>query len=231
MQESGILFSMSYTADHAQEFLSNFYLKSKRSVAKATTEGPAAWVITNDGKRPALAAQLANLLQAQGCEVHTLNQEIEVTQQKPAPAAVRQQRRGAGAATPAAAGTVRRRPLRQQRDVKIPAGSYIIRMDQPYSRMADMLLDTQYFNVNDPRPYDDTGWTLGPLRNVATMRVTDASILQSPMTLIHGDAKAAGSFSASAATLLFDQRERRTGARHAAISFEECENVRSRSRL
>ena len=24
-----------------------------------------------------------------------------------------------------------------------------------------MLLDTQYFNVNDPRPYDDTGWTLG----------------------------------------------------------------------
>ncbi len=66
MQESGILFSMSYTADHAQEFLSNFYLKSKRSVAKATTEGPAAWVITNDGKRPALAAQLANLLQSAG---------------------------------------------------------------------------------------------------------------------------------------------------------------------
>jgi len=29
-------------------------------------------------------------------------------------------------------------------------------MDQPYSRMADMLLDTQYYNVNDPRPYDDT---------------------------------------------------------------------------
>jgi hypothetical protein len=33
-------------------------------------------------------------------------------------------------------------------------------MDQPYSRMADMMLDTQYYNVNDPRPYDDTGWTL-----------------------------------------------------------------------
>ena len=35
--------------------------------------------------------------------------------------------------------------------VKIPAGSYVVRMDQPYSRMADMLLDTQYYNVNDPR--------------------------------------------------------------------------------
>ena len=27
-------------------------------------------------------------------------------------------------------------------------------MDQPYSRMADMLLDTQYYNVTDPSPYD-----------------------------------------------------------------------------
>jgi hypothetical protein len=203
MQESGILFSMSYTAGHAQEFLSNFYLKSKRSVAKAATEGPAAWVITNDGKRPALAAQLANLLQAQGCEVHTLNQEIEVKQQKPAAPAGGG--RGAGAAT--TSGDAAQRPAGTNANapgnagaqsaatstaVKIPAGSYIIRMDQPYSRMADMLLDTQYFNVTDPRPYDDTGWTLGPLRNVATIRVTDASILQSPMTLIHGEAHAVG---------------------------------------
>ena len=47
------------------------------------------------------------------------------------------------------------------KDQKFPAGSYIVRMDQPYSRMADMLLDTQYYNVNDPAPYDDTGWTHG----------------------------------------------------------------------
>ena len=46
-------------------------------------------------------------------------------------------------------------------------------MDQPYSRMADMLLDKQYYNVNDPSPYDDVGWTLGPLFNVKTVRVDD----------------------------------------------------------
>jgi len=63
------------------------------------------------------------------------------------------------------------------KDQKFPAGSYVIRMDQPYSRMADMLLDTQYYNVNDPRPYDDTGWTLGALRNVKTVRVTDKAVL------------------------------------------------------
>jgi hypothetical protein len=221
IQESGLLYSLSYTADHAQEFLNNFYLKSKRSVAKATTEGPAAYVILNDGKRPELAAQLAALLQQQGCEIQILGQEIEVKQPRPAPAAAggagggggrggRGGGAGAAAATPGASAPITddasQRPAAAATpagattvNVKIPAGSYVIRMDQPYSRMADMLLDTQYFNVNDPRPYDDTGWTLGPLRNVATLRVTDASILKAPMTLIPGEARATGNFSAAAA--------------------------------
>jgi hypothetical protein len=76
--------------------------------------------------------------------------------------------------------------------VKYPAGSYVVRMDQPYSRMADMLLDTQYYSTNDPRPYDDTGWTLGALRNIKTVRVTDAAILKEPMTLAGGPAKVEG---------------------------------------
>jgi hypothetical protein len=78
------------------------------------------------------------------------------------------------------------------KDQKFPAGSYIVRMDQPYSRMADMLLDTQYYNVNDPRPYDDTGWTMGALRNVKTIRVTDKAVLQAPMTLLTADARVIG---------------------------------------
>ena len=68
-------------------------------------------------------------------------------------------------------------------------------MDQPYSRMADMLLDTQYYNVNDPRPYDDTGWTLGPLHNVKTVRVKDLAILDAPMTLTQGPVKITGTLS------------------------------------
>ncbi|HLW97989.1 MAG TPA: M14 family zinc carboxypeptidase [Candidatus Acidoferrales bacterium] len=220
MQESGILFSMGYTADHAQEFLSNFYLKSKRSVAKAATEGPAAYVILNDGKRPVLAAQLAALLQQQGCEIQTLNSEIEVKQRRPAPPAAssggdggrggRGGGAGGGGGATSGGGAAPATDDASQRaaggtssggtiSVKIPAGSYVIRMDQPYSRMADMLLDTQYFNVNDPRPYDDTGWTLGPLRNVATVRVTDNSILKASMTLIQGEARTTGNYSASAA--------------------------------
>src|ERR1044071_1974783 len=91
----------------------------------------------------------------------------------------------------------------QVKDQKFPAGSYVIRMDQPYSRMADMLLDTQYYNVNDPTPYDDTGWRLGAPRNVKTVRVTDKAVLQIPMTLLHQDAKVTGSVSSSAAPVAY----------------------------
>jgi hypothetical protein len=65
-------------------------------------------------------------------------------------------------------------------------------MDQPYSRMADMLLDTQYYNVSDPSPYDDTGWTMGAMRNVKTVRVVDKSVLDAPATLLTEDAKVTG---------------------------------------
>jgi hypothetical protein len=80
----------------------------------------------------------------------------------------------------------------ETKEGKFGAGSYVVRMDQPYSRMADMLLDTQYYNINDPRPYDDTGWTLGPLHNVKTVRVKDVKILDAPMALTNGPIKPQG---------------------------------------
>lgn len=156
MQESAILLAMNYTSNNKDKFLSNFYLKSKRSVAKARTEGPAAYVLPASETRPVEAAELVNLLKLQGCEVHKLTKEVET------------------------------------KEGKFGAGSYVVRMDQPYSRMADMLLDTQYYNVNDPAPYDDTGWTLGPLHNVKTVRVKDEKILDAQMTLTTGLIKVSG---------------------------------------
>ncbi len=167
MQESAILLAMNFVSNNKDRFLKNFYLKSKRSVAKALNEGPAAWIIPGDQSRVVEAADMINLLRLMGVEVNTADKEIQV------------------------------------KDQKYPAGSYVIRMDQPYSRMADMLLDTQYYNVNDPRPYDDTGWTLGALRNVKTVRVTDKAVLQTPMTLLKQDAKVTGSVSSAAAPVAY----------------------------
>ncbi|MDZ7289306.1 MAG: M14 family zinc carboxypeptidase [candidate division KSB1 bacterium] len=156
MQQSALLLAMNFVAGNKERFLENFYLKSKRSVAKATNEGPVAWVIPADDPRPVECADLINLLRLQGAEIHRADSTIAV------------------------------------KEGNFPAGTYIIRMDQPYSRMVDMLLDKQYYNPEDPRPYDDTGWTLGPLRNVRTVRVMDRAILTKPMTLLTSDAKVLG---------------------------------------
>ena len=167
LQQSAILFAMDYTATNRRQFLENFYLKSKRSVDKASREGPAAWVIPADDSRPGECAEVVNLLRTQGVEVHKLDREAEVA---------------VGA---------------DGKKTKFPAASYVVRMDQPYSRMADMLLDTQYYNVSDPTPYDDTGWSLGPLHNIAAVRVAKPEILQSPMTMLTEPAKPTGRLSGS----------------------------------
>ena len=205
MQQSGVLLAMTYTANNGAEFLRNFYLKGKRSVAKATTEGPAAWIIRND-KRPQLAAQLANLMQRQGAEVHQLDAEFELKPEpSAAPAGSSRSARTEAAEAPAGEGAAegarpQGRAPRAPQSSKVPMGSYVLRMDQPYSRVVDMLLDTQFYSSADPRPYDDTGWTLGPLRNVETHRVTDLSILKVPMTLVRNEARASGSITGASAT-------------------------------
>ena len=167
LQQSAILFAMNFVANNKERFLNNFYLKSKRSVDKASNEGPAAYIIPGDTPRPVEAADMVNLMRMRGIEIHRADKEFTV------------------------------------KDQKYAAGSYIVRMDQPYSRMADMLLDTQYYNVSDPPPYDDTGWTMGAMRNVKTVRVTDKSILSVPMTLLTADAKVRGELTGAASPVAF----------------------------
>jgi hypothetical protein len=75
---------------------------------------------------------------------------------------------------------------------KFAAQSYVVRMDQPYSRMADMLLDRQYYSPTDTQPYDDTGWTLSALRNLKSARVKEVKILDAPMTKLAAAAPPAG---------------------------------------
>jgi hypothetical protein len=67
-------------------------------------------------------------------------------------------------------------------------------MDQPYSRIADTLLDYQYWATNDPQKsiYDDTGWTFGELGNVQVARVTDVKVLSADLNLVKGPVQAPG---------------------------------------
>src|SRR5262249_35186669 len=148
-------------------FLKNFYLKSKRSIDKPKNEGPAAYVLPGDEVRPGNQAELLRTLQAQGVEISRSTAPFTVAVRKKAASGA-----GRAAAAPSAS------PAPKTDERTFPAGSYIVRMDQPYSRIADALLDYQYWAPNDPQTdiYEDTFWTMGELANVEVVRVTDTKV-------------------------------------------------------
>jgi hypothetical protein len=189
LQQSGLLLGLYNVASHGPEYLQNFYLKSRRAIDKARTEGPAAWVLPADDSRPGDQARLLNVLRLQGIEISRADKAFSAAVPNVESAAIGGPGKAADDKKPADS---KPKEAPTSTAVKFPAGSYIIRMDQPYSRLADTLLDTQYFSTKDPRPYDDTGWTLGALANVKTVRVTDASVLDVPMAKFTGEVSVAG---------------------------------------
>jgi hypothetical protein len=76
-------------------------------------------------------------------------------------------------------------------------------MDQPYSRVADALLDRQYWAPDDPQkhPYDDTGWSFSELFHLKVLRVADTGILRAKMTRVEDISGVAGQLAGSGAVV------------------------------
>ncbi len=208
-EETGLLVSLEYFANNRQLFLENFYTKAKRSIAKATTEGPAAYVLPADDPRLGSQADLLGVMRRQHVEISRATAPFTVQVPVKRPAANGNGRggrggRGAGAGAggenAADTATTPKPPATEART--FPAGSYIIRMDQPYSRIADALLDYQYWAPNDPQkhPYDDTGWTFPEGFGVECVRVVDTTVLKAPMQLVTGPIVAPGGVQGAGAT-------------------------------
>jgi len=74
-----------------------------------------------------------------------------------------------------------------------PAGTYVVRMDQPYRNLAVNLLEEQKFPADEPNPpYDDVAWTWPLLYGVAGEPVADKKILDAPMEPVPADVVAEG---------------------------------------
>ncbi len=193
-----MLTALHYFAGNNKLFLRNFYLKAKRSIEKPRTEGPAAYVFSSDDPRPGAQADLLRMLQDQGCEISRATAPFTVMMPaKKVPArGGRGGRGGAGDTADASADAAPAKPAEKPKPEPrtFPAGSYVLRMDQPYSRIADTLLDYQYWAANDPQKsiYDDTGWTFGELGNVQVSRVTDVKVLDAAMERLPGPVQAPG---------------------------------------
>src|SRR5476651_1353772 len=78
-QQTGLLTSLHYFAGNGKLFLRNYYLKSKRSILKAKTEGPAAYVLAGDDPRPGAQADLLKVLQKQGVEISRATAPFTIT--------------------------------------------------------------------------------------------------------------------------------------------------------
>jgi hypothetical protein len=58
-----------------------------------------------------------------------------------------------------------------------PAGSFIIKRDQPYSRLAKTLLEKQVYPDPNLRTYDDASWTMGLMSHADVKEIADKKIL------------------------------------------------------
>ena len=174
-EETALLTTLDYFAHNGKLFLNNYYLKSKRSILKPTQNGPAAYVLSADDPSPSRQAMLLRVLHDQHVEVQQTTAPVTVSLPQPSKPPDTDMDEDAKAAKP--------KPPTSR---TFPVGSYVIRMDQPYSRIADALLDRQFWSPEDPQkhPYDDTGWSLPPLFGVDTARILDTTILKAPMHLV-----------------------------------------------
>jgi hypothetical protein len=161
-------------------------------------------VLPGDELRVGNQAELLRTLQAQGVELSRATAPFTVS--------LRKKPSSAPAPRPSASPS----PAAKTEDRTFPAGSYIIRMDQPYSRIADALLDYQYWAPNDPQQdiYDDTAWTMGELANVEVVRVTDGKVLTAPMDRVTTEVRSPGGIANAGSVFLVNHN-----ADNALITF------------
>ena len=168
IQQSGVLFSLKYTADNREMFLDNYWVKNKRSVQRGV-DGPVnAWTIPAGQRRTADAIDAVNELMRQGIEIHRADESFE-----------------AG-------------------EIEVASGDYIIRADQPFRTLADMYLSLQQFSLENPRPYDDAGWTFQLMRNVDIEEIEDPEVLDKDMTLLTSPARTPGGISGGGDIVVVD---------------------------
>jgi hypothetical protein len=88
--------------------------------------------------------------------------------------------------------------------VKVAAGDYVIRADQPYRTLLDTYLSVQNYPAANPRPYDDTGWTMQYMHNVDLKTIKDPAVFAQTLTPVTADIAPRGGVTGTGSTILFN---------------------------
>jgi zinc carboxypeptidase len=73
-----------------------------------------------------------------------------------------------------------------------PAGSYIVKLNQPYGPLAKTLIEKQTYPDAALTTYDDSAWSMGLANNIEIKTIEDRSILEAPASLLKEDVVTVG---------------------------------------
>ena len=98
------------------------------------------------------------------------------------------------------ANLLRRQAIEVQRataEIKVkegtfPAGSYIVKLNQPYGPLAKTLIEKQNYPDASLTTYDDSAWSMGMANNIDIKTIEDKSILDAASSLLTTDVMTAG---------------------------------------
>ena len=158
---------LSLAANYRADYLRNFYELGRKNLSP-TDSNNHAYVIPPGQGRDENVAKMIGALVEQGVEVYRLDHEVHAITGE----YVLQKVEAKTPDSPAARVGLQARPLQE-----IPAGSYIILLDQPYRQNILTLFEPQNYpdrvtpTGEAERPYDVAGWTLPMQMGVESLAV------------------------------------------------------------
>src|SRR5204862_168485 len=146
------------------DYLRNFYELGKAGLARIGDNEPMAYLIPAGQGRDENVAKMVGALVEQGVEVYRLDRELHAVSGE------QSMRRTAALNRTIAVSSDRK-------EKEVPAGSYIIFLDQPYRQNVLALFEPQIYpdrttaTGEAERPYDVAGWTLPMSMGIETPAV------------------------------------------------------------
>jgi len=192
--QTAALSALQLASSNPQVILENFYRKSRNAIEDGRDNPPHGWVIPSDQRDMTRVTRLVNLLLLQGVEVGRADDELMFENTAPD---VDTNSDTDDDDEDAPDGDSADEPASDTQTY--PAGSYVIKRDQPYGRLAKIMLETQEFPDDGLRTYDDTGWTLGLMQHAEVHAIDDPTVLDVPVEPI-GTARDIGRMAGGEAT-------------------------------
>jgi zinc carboxypeptidase len=107
------------------------------------------------------------------------------------------------------------------KDGEYPAGTYVVRLDQPYRNYAVDLLTPQHYPKDGSEPYDDVSWELPAHYRLQAIPTADPSVRSAPLAALTEEPHPAGDVAGSGPVFLMKDtgQEGLLAARYQLASF------------